>query len=222
MDKKEGYKKYKNQIELMSERWNMSQELICAFCYQESRFEEKAKRYEPAFYKKYVEKFNIPQEEKTWRATSWGLMQLMGQTAREIGYRGYRDDLVDPIINLYYCCKFFIKLLNRYKGSETDAIAAYNQGNNRFKDLDKDGIKDENEVYNNQKYVDNVLKYEKEFNKIINENNIIKEDSVYVVKSGDTLTKIANSLGTTTMELSKLNGIKNPDFIYIGQKIRIK
>ena len=44
----------------------------------------------------------------------------------------------------------------------------------------------------------------------------------YTVQSGDTLSRIASQYGTTYTELAKLNGIKNPNMIYAGQKIRIK
>lgn len=44
----------------------------------------------------------------------------------------------------------------------------------------------------------------------------------YTVKSGDTLTKIANKYGTTVDNLVKLNGIKNKNLIYAGQKLRVK
>lgn len=50
----------------------------------------------------------------------------------------------------------------------------------------------------------------------------IPVQSVYVVKSGDTLGKIAQKYGTTYQALAKLNGIDNPDKIYIGQKIKTK
>lgn len=44
----------------------------------------------------------------------------------------------------------------------------------------------------------------------------------YTVKSGDTLARIASQFGTTYTALAKLNNIKNPNLIYVGQKIRIK
>ena len=44
----------------------------------------------------------------------------------------------------------------------------------------------------------------------------------YVVKSGDNLTKIANRYGTTVNQLVAWNNIKNPNLIYVGQKIRVK
>lgn len=44
----------------------------------------------------------------------------------------------------------------------------------------------------------------------------------YVVKSGDTLSKIASKYGTTYQHLAQVNGISNPNKIYVGQKIVIK
>ena len=44
----------------------------------------------------------------------------------------------------------------------------------------------------------------------------------YIVKSGDNLTKIAKKYGTTVDNIVKLNGIKNKNLIYAGQKLRIK
>jgi LysM repeat protein len=44
---------------------------------------------------------------------------------------------------------------------------------------------------------------------------------VYVVKRGDTLGLIATKNGTTVAVLSKMNGIKNPNKLYVGQKIKV-
>ena len=44
----------------------------------------------------------------------------------------------------------------------------------------------------------------------------------YTVKKGDTLSKIAKKYGTTYQKLAQMNGIKNPNIIYAGQKIRVK
>ncbi|WEG12906.1 LysM peptidoglycan-binding domain-containing protein [Pullulanibacillus sp. KACC 23026] len=46
--------------------------------------------------------------------------------------------------------------------------------------------------------------------------------TTYVVKQGDTLNAIAAKFGTTVQKLVKLNGIENPDLIYVGQKIKLK
>lgn len=43
----------------------------------------------------------------------------------------------------------------------------------------------------------------------------------YVVKKGDTLSKIARSYDTTYMELAKLNSIPNPNLIFPGQVLKL-
>ena len=44
----------------------------------------------------------------------------------------------------------------------------------------------------------------------------------YTIKYGDTLSEIARRYGTTTGRLAALNGIKDPDKIYAGQRIRVR
>lgn len=44
----------------------------------------------------------------------------------------------------------------------------------------------------------------------------------YTVKKGDTLSTIAERYGTTYQNIAKLNGISNPNKIYVGQKLKIK
>lgn len=44
----------------------------------------------------------------------------------------------------------------------------------------------------------------------------------YIVRSGDTLSKIATANGVTVNQIVALNGIKNPNAISIGQKLRLK
>lgn len=43
----------------------------------------------------------------------------------------------------------------------------------------------------------------------------------YIVKSGDTLSKIAAEFGTTVAQLAQSNGITNPNLIFAGQKIEV-
>ena len=47
------------------------------------------------------------------------------------------------------------------------------------------------------------------------------EEKTYVVKKGDTLTKIAKMYGTTVPKLKNYNNIKNANLIYVGQVIKI-
>lgn len=50
----------------------------------------------------------------------------------------------------------------------------------------------------------------------------IPVQTYYVVKKGDTLGEIAEKYGTTYKAIAKLNGIANPNKIYIGQKLKVK
>ena len=44
---------------------------------------------------------------------------------------------------------------------------------------------------------------------------------IYTVKRGDTLSKIARRFGTTVREIAGLNGIRNINRIYVGEKLKI-
>ena len=45
--------------------------------------------------------------------------------------------------------------------------------------------------------------------------------SNYTVRSGDTLSSIASKFGTSYQALASLNGISNPNLIYVGQVLRV-
>lgn len=53
-------------------------------------------------------------------------------------------------------------------------------------------------------------------------NNLQVEYEYYTVKSGDTLSKIAKKYNTTIDNLVKLNNIKNPNIIHVGDKLKVK
>lgn len=44
----------------------------------------------------------------------------------------------------------------------------------------------------------------------------------YIIQKGDNLTKIAKKFGTTVNQLVSWNNIKNPNLIYVGQKLRVR
>lgn len=45
--------------------------------------------------------------------------------------------------------------------------------------------------------------------------------NIYTVVSGDTLSGIADKYGTTYQELASINGMSNPNNIYVGQQIKV-
>ena len=61
--------------------------LVCAVVEQESAWDADAIRYEPAFRTRYVAPLELPPTEEIARSISWGLMQVMGQVAREHGFQ---------------------------------------------------------------------------------------------------------------------------------------
>ncbi|KRN88210.1 LysM peptidoglycan-binding domain-containing protein [Ligilactobacillus acidipiscis] len=45
--------------------------------------------------------------------------------------------------------------------------------------------------------------------------------SYYIVRSGDSLSSIAAKYGTSVAKLANLNGIRNPNYIYVGQRLKV-
>lgn len=61
-----------------------------------------------------------------------------------------------------------------------------------------------------------------EVNKKLGSGSSGSSKQYYTIKSGDTLSGIAQKYGTTVKQLQNWNGIKNANVIYAGQKIRVK
>lgn len=103
--------------------------LICAMCEQESAWDAWAYRWEPAFYAKYIVPLNLTDHtEATMRATSWGLLQVMGQVAYEHGFRGFYSQLCDPEIGIQVGCKVLKAKIDRAGGDVRKGVLAYNGG----------------------------------------------------------------------------------------------
>ncbi len=92
-------------------------------------------RYEPAFFSKYVASLytnnKISATEAYARGFSWGLMQVMGQVAREAGFDApFLSDLCDPEQGLAIGCKVLRKKFDALAGDTTRALLAWNGGAN--------------------------------------------------------------------------------------------
>lgn len=59
---------------------------------------------------------------------SIGLCQLQLSAARDVGFRGVRTDLYNPVVNADYAAKYFRRQLDRYEWNVVDAVIAYNAG----------------------------------------------------------------------------------------------
>src|ERR1700675_4012628 len=77
--------------------------LVCAVVEQESAWDAHAIRYEPGFSAPYVWPLNLPAKEEIAPSISWGLLQVMGQVAREHGFQGpFLSSLCDPSAGLTF------------------------------------------------------------------------------------------------------------------------
>jgi len=86
--------------------------LVCAIVEQESAWDTHAIRYEPAFRTRYVAPLGLPPTEEIARSMSWGLMQVMGQVAREHGFeRKFLSALCEPELGLDTGCAVFASKL---------------------------------------------------------------------------------------------------------------
>jgi len=126
--------------------------LALAITEVESAGDPAAVRFEPGWKYHYkVEDFAkacriTAETEKVLQSCSFGLMQVMGTVARELGFSGNLVQLSDPYIGAKYGCLKLAKLFSLLKSTD-DVIAAYNAGSpNRTPDG----------KYVNQQYVDKV------------------------------------------------------------------
>ena len=130
-------------------------ELVLAVIEKESAFNNMTYRYEELWrYHKNIEFFATKtrvsyNSEKHLQATSWGLMQVMGTVARELGFEGHFTELSDPGVGIEFGCRKLKQLLKKYS-TQDDAISSYNAGSPRRL---PDG------TYSNQEYVSKVNKF---------------------------------------------------------------
>lgn len=133
--------------------WDLDWRVIDALIHIESSWNPVAMRYERNFTyftspERYAKQNRITLDtEKVLQKCSFGLMQIMGGTARFLNYIGPLVGLFDPETNIHLGCKFFAQLAHEYT-NVNDQIAAYNAGS--VKRL-------ANGQYFNQAYVDKVL-----------------------------------------------------------------
>lgn len=173
---------YRTIIEAAEVAHGIPAAIICGIISQESAWDTWSMRFEPDFTKRYI----IPAYPKSTptfqvlQGSSWGLMQIMGLVARELGYKDNVLYLLKPEIGIEWGCRKLAALEKRYGVGRgrleefgtrgilgQDVISGYNQGNDRWVDSDLDNVHDLNEVYRNQDYVSAVLGFADEWSRII-------------------------------------------------------
>lgn len=129
------------EVQDVCKRLSLPVGLVHAIIRVESSGNPWAIRYEPAFQRAYL-------DGKAWRvygavshetevmarATSWGLMQVMGQVARERGFEGaFLSQLCTPAAGLEYGCRQLRHVYQRFYDAHgwNGVVAAYNAGSPR-------------------------------------------------------------------------------------------
>lgn len=126
--------------------------VISALIHTESGWNCDVSRYEAGFRwtfnaDKFSQRLGITLATETMhQMTSWGPMQLMGGTARSLGFTGYCHTLCYAEIGISWGCEYFLRNCAKFK-TLPEQIASYNAGTPTYA---KDG------KFNNQAYVDKV------------------------------------------------------------------
>lgn len=122
-------------------RYALRPGVLRSLAQQESGTNPWAYRYEPGFYLRYIAGkprddlggtwplSTVSEPSERWaRSVSWGLLQVMGQTARELGFVApFLSQLCDPVFGVEYGALFLSKKLALYH-ELPDALSAYNAG----------------------------------------------------------------------------------------------
>ena len=96
----------------MSIHYGLPEGLLSSLCYVESRHNVNAINHDDG------------------DANSVGVCQVKLKTAREMGFRGTEQQLMNPRMNVKYAAKYLRWQILRYK-SVKKAVIAYNRGNAR-------------------------------------------------------------------------------------------
>jgi soluble lytic murein transglycosylase-like protein len=115
-----------------AKQFSLGPALVCAVVEQESEWNPWAIRSEKAFEVRYIDPMGLKNVTEVWsRSMSWGLMQLMGETAREFGFTGkYLSQLCEPPTGLLWGCKKLRRCFDLHPNDNEKALLAYNGGSN--------------------------------------------------------------------------------------------
>lgn len=156
-------RRYKNIIIPISAINNLPHTLISSFIMTESNGYEVAMRFEKGYRwtKLYEQAKSMDMNDETeiqLQKFSYGLMQIMGATARWRGFTGHLMNLLDPQTNIEIGCEYLNYLQKAYQDRSDDFISAYNMGRPIY-------LTRANQ-YSNQYYVDKIKRLEKLFEEI--------------------------------------------------------
>lgn len=158
-------------IEVCAGKYGIHKEYVYSIVQQESRGRTYATRFEHELYLRHLERarhgrlsyFLRPENfaklcfisvdtERAHQMTSWGLMQVMGFKAREMGFAEPLPMACLPHVGLELGCRAFAGFLKRYDGNYKHAVLAFNAGSVRMDPR-------EPRKFVNQHYLDGVLSW---------------------------------------------------------------
>lgn len=114
-----------------AQKYGLDPALVCAVCEQESSWNSYAARFEPRFLARYIEPLKLTDPtEIQLRSMSIGLMQVMGEVARELGFKGPLLQLTEPSVALVLGCQHLSNKLKQAGGDVTKALLLWNGGDN--------------------------------------------------------------------------------------------
>jgi soluble lytic murein transglycosylase-like protein len=152
-------------IDDKAKQYGVDSALVKAIVEVESSWVETAFRFEKSLYEKYIQKpdsFKVVPPETidttlVLLSSSIGLMQILGSTAKSIGFNQRLSALFNPEVNVDVGCRYLAMLWKNYysKYGIKGVISAYNGG----KPLVKDDW-----TFVNQDYIDKVLLAMKQYN----------------------------------------------------------
>lgn len=136
-------------VDVMAKKYELDPKLVTAVIMKETSGKIGVNRYEPTWkypvdvigWARRLTKAGYTTTSLTERVnqyTSWGLMQVMGSVARELGHATPIPLLVIPEIGIEYGCRKLSQLFDRYKTVEK-VLDAYNSGN-PFDQIGKDYV----------------------------------------------------------------------------------
>lgn len=162
---------YAALLAALCKEYSVPYDLALSIIEQESGGSNLCFRHEPKVLKDYELKVFVVESAKFYakktgdsfasemilRASSLGLMQVLGQKAREYGFEKPLIQVCDPENGLRLGLRILSDLLKKY-ANETDVIASYNAGSPLMKSTG---------FYVNQKYVDEVSARLREKRKLV-------------------------------------------------------
>ena len=124
-------------IQQTADTYGLDADLVEALVICESAGHADAFRFEP----QYAHRYRIATKYPKWPvraiASSYGLMQIMGPTAFDLGFKGEPEELFLPTINLHWGGKYLKACFDwaaTFKAPEADtvrgALCGYNGGRN--------------------------------------------------------------------------------------------